>query len=86
MEDHTQMSWKEDNVIGQLHNSVDNVTLAVGQALTNPTEQSIQNAQNMIERAERSVTMALESRGNLDPISALQEQLNRDKEKLNKIH
>ncbi|MFJ8065744.1 hypothetical protein ACIQYS_14025 [Psychrobacillus sp. NPDC096426] len=86
MEDHTQMSWKEDNVIGQLHNSVDNVTLAVGQALTNPSEQSIQNAQNMIERAERSVTMALESRGNLDPISALQEQLNRDKEKLNTIH
>lgn len=86
MEDHTQMSWKEDNVIGQLHNSVDNVTLAVGQALTNPSEQSIQNAQNMIERAERSVTMALESRGNLDPISALQEQLNRDKEKLNNIH
>ncbi len=44
MEDHTQMSWKEDNVISQLHNSVDNVTLAVGQALTNPTEHSIENA------------------------------------------
>lgn len=86
MEDHTQMSWKEDNVIGQLHNSVDNVTQAVGQALTHPTEQSIQNAQNMIERAERSVTMALESRGDLGPINMLQEQLNQDKQKLNRIH
>ncbi|TQR20285.1 hypothetical protein [Psychrobacillus vulpis] len=86
MEDHTQMSWKEDNVIGQLHNSVDNVTLAVGQALTNPTEQSIQNAQNMIERADRSVLMALKSRGNLEPVSTLQAQLNQDKEKLNRLH
>lgn len=86
MEDHTQMSWKEDNVISQLHNSVDNVTLAVGQAFTNPTEQSIQNAQNMIERADRSVIMAIESRGNLEPINTLQEQLNESKEKLNKLH
>lgn len=86
MVDHTQMSWKEDNVISQLHNSVDNVTLAVGQALTNPTEQSIQNAQNMIERAERSVIMALESRGELEPISSLQEQLSQSKEKLNTVH
>ncbi|TQR14077.1 hypothetical protein [Psychrobacillus soli] len=86
MEDHTQMSWKEDNVIARLHNSVDNVSLAVGQALTNPSEQSIQNAQNMIERANRSVTMALESRGDLEPIHMLQEQLNQDKEKLNRIH
>lgn len=85
MEDHTQMSWKEDNVIGQLHNSVDNVALAVGQALTNPSEQSIQNAHNMIERAERSVTMALESRGELGPINMLQDQLKQDKEKLNRI-
>ncbi|MEI4769171.1 hypothetical protein WAX74_05775 [Psychrobacillus sp. FJAT-51614] len=86
MVDHTQMSWKEDNVISQLHNSVDNVTFAVGQALTNPSEQFIQNAQDMIERAERSVKMALESRGNLDPISSLQEQLNQDKERLNRLN
>lgn len=86
MVDHTQMSWKEDNVISQLHNSVDNVTFAVGQALTNPSEQLIQNAHNMIERAERSVAMALQARGNLSPIMSLQEQLNEDKEKLNTIH
>jgi len=64
--DHTQMSWKEDNVIARLHNSVDNVTLAVGQALTNPTDRSIQNAEDMIERANKSIAMALESRGNLE--------------------
>lgn len=83
--DHTQMSWKEDNVIAQLHNSVDNVTFAVGQALTNPTERSIQNAEDMIERANRSVEMALESRGNLEPISTLQEQLHQNVVKLNTL-
>jgi Mg2+ and Co2+ transporter CorA len=85
MEDHTQMSWKEDNVISQLHNSVDNVTFAVGKALTNPTEQFIESAQDMIERAERSVKMAIQARGSLDPIMSLQEQLNENKEKLNRI-
>lgn len=83
--DHTQMSWKEDNVLARLHNSVDNVTLAVGQALTNPTEQSIQNAEDMIERANRSVEMALESRGKMEPISTLQEQLDQNRERLNTL-
>lgn len=83
--DHTQMSWKEDNVLARLHNSVDNVTLAVGQALTNPTEQSIQNAEDMIERANRSVAMALESRGKMEPVSTLQEQLDQNRERLNTL-
>ena len=83
--DHTQMSWKEDNVLARLHNSVDNITLAVGQALTNPTEQSIQNAEDMIERANRSVAMALESRGKMEPISTLQEQLDQNRERLNTL-
>ncbi|WP_144510354.1 hypothetical protein [Bacillus sp. FJAT-22090] len=86
MEDHTQMSWKEDNVIARLYNSVDDVTLAVGQALTHPTDEAIQNAHNAIEQADRSVAMALQSRGNLEPISSLQEQLNQNKEQLNRIH
>ena len=34
MEDHTKVSWKDDSVITRLNNSVDNVTMAVGQALT----------------------------------------------------
>lgn len=85
MEDHTQMSWKEDNVLARLHNSVDNATVAIGQAQTHPTEQFIQSAQDAIERAERSVAMALETRGQMEPISTLQSQLNESKEKLNKL-
>ena len=84
--DHTQMSWKEDNVIARLHNSVDNVTLAVGQALTNPTEQSIENAEDLIERAKKTVAMALETRGNLEPISTLQEQLHQNIDRLSTLH
>lgn len=86
MDDHTQMSWKEDIVIGQLHNSVDNASMAVGKALTKPTEQFIQEALHMIEHADRSVENALESRGNIEPISALQEQLSHEKERLNTLH
>lgn len=86
MEDHTQMSWKEDNIISQLHNSVDNATTAVGQAQTHPTEQLIEQAQKMIDHADRSVTNALQNRGNLEPISRLQEQLNQNREKLNRLH
>ena len=83
--DHVQSSWKEDTVLGQLHNSVDNVTFAVGQALTNPSDRAIQNVEDMIERANRSVKMALESRGELEPISQLQEQLRQSVEKFNAI-
>ncbi|MFX3675200.1 MAG: hypothetical protein ACE3JQ_12260 [Paenisporosarcina sp.] len=86
MDDHTQMSWKEDGVITQLHNSVDNVRMAVGQALSNPTEQFIQNALNKIEHANRSVSNALENQGDIEPIRTLQEQLKQDKERLNTIH
>ncbi|WP_019415462.1 hypothetical protein [Paenisporosarcina sp. TG20] len=86
MEDHTQMSWKEDNFITQLHNSVDNVTLAVGQALSHPTEQTILQAQNSIEHADRAFANALKNHGNSEPVSTLQEQLNQNKEKLNQLH
>lgn len=86
MDDHTQMSWKEDIVLGQLHNSVDNVAMAVGKALTKPTDQFIQEARHMIEHADRTVENALESRGNIEPISSLQAQLNHEKERLNTLH
>jgi len=81
--DHVQSSWKEDTVIGQLHNSVDNVTFAVGQALTDPTDRAMQNVEDMIERANRSVKMALDSRGEIEPISQLQDQL---RESIEKFH
>ncbi|WP_342542323.1 hypothetical protein MHH33_16005 [Paenisporosarcina sp. FSL H8-0542] len=86
MEDHTQMSWKEDTIIGQLHNSVDNAAMAVGQALTNPSEQFIHQAHEMIERADRAVENALKNQGQTDPVSLLQDQLSAQKEKLNRLH
>ena len=86
MDDHTQMSWKEDIVIGQLHNSVDNAAMAVGKALTKPTDQFIQEARHMIETADRTVENALKSRGNIGTISELQAQLSHEKERLNTLH
>ena len=86
MDDHTQMSWKEDIIIGQLHNSVDNASMAVGKALTKPTDQFIQEALHMIEHAIRSAPYVAASRGNTDPIISLQEQLNHEKERLNTLH
>lgn len=86
MEDHTQMSWKEDTVIGQLTNSVDNVSIAVSKAFTNPTEQFIQEAQKKIEHADRAVENALKNQGQTDPILSLQKELNQKKEELNTLH
>ena len=86
MEDHTQMSWKEDTIIGQLTNSIENASMAVGQALTNPSEQFIHQAHEMLERADRAVDNALKNQGQSDPISSLQDQLNQQKEKLNRLH
>ena len=86
MDDHTKMSWKEDNVLAQLHNSVDNVTNAVGQAFTNPSEQFIQQAHKMIEHADRAVENAIKNQGQTDPILSLQKELNQKKEDLNTLH
>lgn len=86
MEDHTKMSWKEDTVIGQLTNSVDNVTIAVRKAFTNPTEQFIQEAQKKVEHADRAVENALKNQGETDPILSLQKELNSQKEELNTLH
>ncbi|MET0785624.1 MAG: hypothetical protein ABWX61_03865 [Paenisporosarcina sp.] len=86
MEDHTKVSWKDDSVITRLHNSVDNVTMAIGQALTNPTEQAILHVQDTIEHADRSIENALEKEGNIEPIRTLQERLEQNKQKFNTLH
>ena len=86
MEDHTKVSWKDDTVLTRLNNSVDNVTMAIGEALTNPTEQTILNVQNKIEHANRSVENALEKEGDIEPIRTLQERLDQSKEKFNTLH
>lgn len=85
MADHTKMSWKNENAISQLRNSVDNVTAGVEDAQSHPNEKLIQQAQNSLERAERSVENALQKSGHLEPIERLQEQLDLNKEKLQQL-
>lgn len=86
MEKHTEMSWKEDQIIAQLHNSVDNALAAVGQAQTNPTEQKRQDAREKIQHAERSFQNAVEARGETEPIIQLKEQLFKSKESFQNLH
>ncbi|KAB7705309.1 hypothetical protein F9802_14505 [Bacillus aerolatus] len=85
MEDHTKMSWKNDNGISRLRNSVENVTTAVGQAQSHPTQQLIQQAQNMIDRADNAVSNALQNSEHLESVNSLQEQLNQNKEQLQQL-
>jgi predicted lipid-binding transport protein (Tim44 family) len=85
MEKHTEMSWKHENVVSQLHNSVDTVTTAVGQAQSHPTQQLIQQAKNLIVRADNAVLNALQNSVNREPIHRLQEQLNKNKMQLQQL-
>lgn len=85
MMDHTQVSWKNENVISQLRNSVDNVTTAVRQAQSHPTPQLIQQAQNTMERANNALTNARQNSEHPEPIQRLQEQLQESKEQLEQL-
>lgn len=86
MDQHTDMSWKEDQVIIQLHNSVENAEEAVRQARTNPIEERMKEAYEKIETAERSCMNAIQARGNSQSILELQDTLAQSKEKLNQLH
>jgi hypothetical protein len=68
-----------------LRNSVDNLTAAVEQAQSHPTQQLIQQAQNMIGRADNAVNNALQNSEHLEPVNRLQEQLNQNKERLQQL-
>ncbi|TFD99498.1 hypothetical protein [Jeotgalibacillus salarius] len=83
---HSDESWKEDQVIIQLSHSVDNADEAVGRARTNPTEERMNEAFEKIEKAERSCTNAIQSRGNSKPVLELQARLTESKDKLNQLH
>ncbi len=86
MEKHTEMSWKNENVVSQLHNSVDTVTTAVGQAQTNPTDQLIEHAKSLVDRADHAVLNAQQNSENLEPIQRIQEQLNKEKQRLQQLY
>ncbi|WP_050183740.1 hypothetical protein [Domibacillus robiginosus] len=85
MVDHTDMSWKNKNVITQLHNSVDNVALTVEKAQSHPTRQLIQQAQNAIEHADNALNDALQNSEHQEPVDRLQEQLSQNKERLQQL-
>lgn len=85
MVDHAGASWKHQNVTTQLHNSVDNATSAVGRAQTNPTDESIQHAKKMIERADNALHDALQNSEDMEPINSLQQQLHENKERLQSL-
>ncbi|MCI2256639.1 hypothetical protein M3221_11565 [Domibacillus indicus] len=85
MAEHTGMSWKNKNVITQLNNSVDNVTLALQQAQSHPTQQTIQQVQNALEHANNALNDALQNSEHQEPIDRLQEQLNQNKEQLQQL-
>ncbi|MGG3449597.1 MULTISPECIES: hypothetical protein [Bacillaceae] len=85
MVDHTKVSWKNENVISQLRNSVDHVTTAVEQAQSHPTPQLIQQAQNVMDRADNALNNALQNSEHLEPVNRLQEQLNQNKERLQQV-
>ncbi|MDG5473248.1 hypothetical protein P6709_15965 [Jeotgalibacillus sp. ET6] len=86
MEKHSDVSWKEDQMILQLHHSVDHAAEAVGQVQTNPDEEKISEALEKIERAERSCMNAIQLRGSSEPILELQKKLKESKDTLNQLH
>jgi len=79
-------SWKEDEVVSKLYNSVLNVSEAVGQAYSNPSDQLIHEARERVERANRTLANAIETRGEIEPIVRLSELLDAEKDQLNLLH
>ncbi|WP_100330272.1 hypothetical protein [Bacillus xiapuensis] len=80
--DHTNASWKNENVISQLRNSVESVSMAVGQAQSHPSEQLIEQARNLIDRTNHAAYNALLNTRHPAPVHELLRQLTQEKEKL----
>lgn len=51
-------SWKEDNVVTQASRSVEKLRDAVSQAMSHPTEQMIEQAENRLDHMEQAVREA----------------------------
>ncbi|KIL72474.1 hypothetical protein [Bacillus badius] len=85
MMDHTEASWKNENVISQLRNSIDNVAEAMGQAQSNPTAQAIQRVQNTVHQADSALQNAWTKSEHAEPIQRLEEQLNYSKKQLEQL-
>jgi phage-related minor tail protein len=73
-----------NNFVSQAHNSVDALHGAVSQALSHPTEQTIQQAENSMETAERAVHQLDPSLGN-QGVELAEELLAEEKERFAKL-
>jgi hypothetical protein len=85
MAKHTERSWKPENPITQLHNSVEKVTDAVKQAASHPSQQQIEQAKNAIDHAQNAELDALQKSGNHHSVQLSQEILDQDQELLQRV-
>jgi preprotein translocase subunit SecD len=85
MAEHTEISWKPENPITQLHNSVEKATDAVKQAASHPSQQQIEQAENAIDHAENAEIDALQKSGNHHSVQLSQEQLDQNQELLQRV-
>jgi len=86
MSEHNMPSWKEDEVVSKLYNSVLHVSEAVGQAYSNPSNELINEAREKVVRADKTLANAIEARGETEPIVRLSELLDAEKDQLNLLH
>lgn len=78
-------SMQSQNPIAQAQQSLDHVHNAVSMAESHPTEQMIEQAQNSIAKAERAVAQAAEASDTPNAVQLVQEELEQEKEALNKL-
>ncbi|KGE20184.1 hypothetical protein [Paenibacillus wynnii] len=74
-----------NNFVSQVHNSVDALHGAVSQALSHPTEQTIEQAENSMETAENALNETDPTRGN-QGVDLAEQLLAEEKSRLGKLN
>ncbi|WP_410512819.1 hypothetical protein PaeBR_23215 [Paenibacillus sp. BR2-3] len=74
-----------NNFVSQAHNSVDALHFSVSQALSHPTEQTIEQAENSLLHAERAVRQTDPSLGN-QGVELAEEMLAEEKSRLDALN
>ena len=77
-------SMQSQNPISQAQQSLDHVHNAVSMAESHPNEQMIEQAENSIEKAERSAAQ-IDPSSNPGAVQLVQEELQQEKDALNKL-
>ncbi|OPA81093.1 hypothetical protein BVG16_01780 [Paenibacillus selenitireducens] len=80
-------SMNEQTPLTQAQNSIDKLRHAVSQALSHPTDQSVEQAHTALERAQNAVDTAVlnETGANQQPVEFAQELLGEEMSRLNKL-